>query len=242
MNKLGKVFLAGVFVVGGTFTYAAPTFAATVGSTTSTGDVTFTVDNGPTTPTDPTDPTTPVTPTDPTTPTSGPLRIDYVSNIHFGNQKISGSDVVYKAKFDAVTLPNSTVKYVPSYVQVTDNRGSNAGWKLQVSNTQFASGSNMLTGAELKLVDGTLNSSNTSAMPTSSGDVTLSGDSVNQDVVNAPISKGMGTWTHAFGTTLGADTTSENSSVTLSVPGTTAKSPTATYATTLTWTLSDTPD
>ncbi|AQY52315.1 hypothetical protein PWEIH_09833 [Listeria weihenstephanensis FSL R9-0317] len=246
MNKLGKLALAGIVVLGGTLTYTAPTLAAEVGSTTSKGDITFKQDDGttPTTPTDPTDPGKPVTPTDPDkpTPTTGPLRIDYISNVHFGEQVISGSDTTYKAKYDEVlTSDGVTKKYVPSYVQVTDNRGSNAGWKLQVSNDQFVAGANELTGAVLSFKDARLNSTNT-ARPANFAAVTLSGNSVNQDVINAPEDTGMGVWTNTFGTVTGQDADSENDSVTLAIPGETKKVASSKYVSTLTWTLTDTPD
>lgn len=246
MKNLGKLVLAGIVVLGGTFTYAAPTFAATAGTTTSKGDITFTTDDGtaPTNPTDPTDPGKPVTPTDPDkpTPTTGPLRIDYISNIHFGEQIISGSDTTYKAKYDEVLKEDGvTKKYVPTFVQVTDNRGSNAGWKLQVSNDQFAAGANELTGAVLTFKDARLNSTNL-AKPDNVAAVVLSGNSVNQDVVNAPEDTGMGVWTNTFGTVTGQDADAENASVTLKIPGETKKVASSKYVTTLTWTLGDTPD
>ncbi|MBC1290829.1 WxL domain-containing protein [Listeria booriae] len=246
MNKFSKLALVGIVAAGSLAIYASPSFAAEVGSTTSKADITFKDDDG-TTPTNPVDPTNPndnVTPTDPDAPkpTTGKLRLDYVSNIHFGEQTISGSDTTYKAKYDEVLQSDGvTKKYVPTFAQVTDNRGTNAGWKLQVSNDQFKAGTEELTGAVLTLKDATLNSVNVSK-PTNASTVILSGNSLTQDVVNAPENSGMGVWTNAFGKTIGADETSENASVTLRVPGETKKAAGEKYVTTLTWTLTDTPD
>ncbi|MBC1475216.1 WxL domain-containing protein [Listeria grandensis] len=245
MGILAKIILGGVVVIGVTFTTTVSTFAAIAGTTTSKSDITFTTDDGttPTTPTDPTNPGTEVTPTDPDkpVPTTGPLRIDYISNIHFGVQMMSGSDITYKAKYDEVLISGGAKKYVPTYVQVTDNRGSNTGWKLQVSNDQFAAGTNELTGAVLTFKDARLNSTNL-AKPDNVEAVVLTGNGMNQEVINAPEDTGMGVWTNAFGTVTGQDETSENASVTLKIPGITKKVANSQYVTTLTWTLTDTPD
>lgn len=246
MIKLSKVALVGILAASSLAIYATPSHAAIAGLTTSKADIIFKEDDG-TTPTNPVDPTNPgddVTPTDPDapTPTTGALRLDYVSNIHFGEQTISGSDTTYKAKYDEVVLKSDgSTKYVPTFAQVTDNRGTNAGWKLQVSNDQFKAGSSELTGAVLTLKDAELNSAN-AAKPMNNQNVVLNGNSAIQDVVNAPVDSGMGVWTNAFGNTVGADADAENASVTLKVPGATKKDKDAKYVTTLTWTLTDTPD
>ncbi|MFH4233977.1 WxL domain-containing protein, partial [Acinetobacter baumannii] len=77
---------------------------------------------------------------------------------------------------------------VPNYVQVTDNRGTNAGWKLTVTqNEQFKTTSNQeLTGAALTLKNGILNSASGSDAPESLQNITLT-PGVASDVVNAKI-------------------------------------------------------
>ena len=99
------------------------------------GTVKFVTDTEITTPVDPLDPGEEVTPVDPTDPekpikpgTPGPLSIDFASPLYFGEQKISTVDKVYTA--DAQPLSDSTTR--PNYVQVTDKRGGEQGWTLQV--------------------------------------------------------------------------------------------------------------
>jgi len=102
---------------------------------TSNGVITFEPDKDPTKPVDPTDPTKPVDPVDPTKPdgpddgTEGPLSIDYASSFNFGTQKIITTDKDYYA--DIQTFKDGTTG--PNYVQVTDKRGSQAGWNLSVT-------------------------------------------------------------------------------------------------------------
>ncbi|WP_254558779.1 WxL domain-containing protein, partial [Salmonella enterica] len=60
---------------------------------------------------------------------NGSLTIDFASSFDFGNHKISNKDQTYLAKaqkyFDSEVL-------TPNYVQVTDRRGTFAGWNLKV--------------------------------------------------------------------------------------------------------------
>lgn len=84
-------------------------------------------------PVNPKDPGNPVLPTpiDPTDPDNkgtnqkGPLSVDYVSNLKFGKQKISGKTISYKAL------------NADPFVQVTDLRGAGDGWSLSAKNEQF---------------------------------------------------------------------------------------------------------
>ncbi|MDF9580967.1 WxL domain-containing protein, partial [Bacillus paranthracis] len=91
--------------------------------------------------------------------TDGPLSIDYVSNFNFETQKASGNNELYYANLDTVKAKDGN-REVPNFVQVTDNRGTNAGWKLSVTqNDQFKTADNKeLTGAALTLKNGTPNS------------------------------------------------------------------------------------
>ncbi|MEI5995561.1 WxL domain-containing protein [Candidatus Enterococcus mansonii] len=178
----------------------------------------------------------------------GPLTIDYISKIKFENQKLSGNNETYFAKLD-------TVKYVgkeqtvekANFVQVTDNRGSNAGWKLQVKqDKQFEHKDEKdgkitkLTGATLSFLNPTMKSASLSTkIPSSIKPVKFDGDAdtpVNHDVVTASQNEGMGTWFY----TLGGNVEEGKTSISLSVPGDLAKVAGA-YSTQLTWTLVDSP-
>ncbi len=253
--KLTKLALAGAVSFSTVLAAGAPTSAEEAATMNSVTDVSFKESDEITKPVNPLDPTTEVEtkdsndPNDPHKPgTKGPLSIDYVSNFHFGEQVMSGNDQVYTAKLDtvkAVGATNSTE--VPNYVQVTDNRGTNKGWKLTVKqNDQFKatvkdeSGKDTtaeLTGAELKLSNPVVNSATDNKFAPIAKEVTLNPDGSTQEVATAAADKGMGTWV----TTYGKDAVEGEKSVTLSVPGSTAKVKAAKYKASLTWTLEDTP-
>ena len=115
------------------------------------GTITFEAgDNEITPPVDPEnpDPTDPVDPIDPPGPgTGGALSIDYGSKFKFGTQKISTADQTYYAAPDE--MKDGSKK--PTYVQVTDKRGTLAGWKLTLSQPeQFKTATGEeLVGAQL---------------------------------------------------------------------------------------------
>ncbi|MFH7833128.1 WxL domain-containing protein [Bacillus luti] len=258
--KLTKLALAGAVSLS-TLAGGTSVFAEEAGKMNSLTDVTFTEnaevtkpinpidpDEEVTTtgnPDDPKDPKDPKNPDDPENPednnhevgTQGPLSIDYVSNFHFGKHNISGSNQVYYAKLDTVKAKGGN-KEVPNFVQVTDNRGTNKGWKLTVKqNDQFKAGTEELTGAELKLSNPFVNSATDKKYAPAAKEVTLNPDGSTQEVAIAEAGKGMGTWTTAYG----QDIEQGSNSVSLSVPGTTAKVKDTKYKTSLTWSLEDTP-
>ncbi|WP_088815495.1 MULTISPECIES: WxL domain-containing protein [Listeria] len=232
MEKLLKVAAISVIVAGGVG-YGTEAFAADV---TSKGDITFTQNTDPGKPEVPgtgeeIDPGTPA-------PTPGPLSINYVSNIHFADQMISGNNEVYYANLDKVTLSaSSTEVEVPNFVQVSDNRGSNAGWHLTVEQVgQFKNGASTLTGAKLSFQNATMQSSKATATNTPTAySFELDPAGTASDVVDAAANKGMGTWSTSFG-----DATTAAQSISLSVPGDTAKI-VGKYEAELKWTLTDTP-
>lgn len=204
--------------------------------------ITYVRDESPTNPVDPTDPNTdnPVTPTDPDDhekPTNGPLSIDYVSNLYFGEQKTTGSEMTYFADLDH--MKDSTGKDIdrPNFVQVTDKRGSNAGWNLTVTqDSQFKNGDNELTGATLKLANATLSTANDGTAPSAAPSTVELTVGTAVPVMSAKASEGTGTWIDRFG----KDEEEGKTSVSLTVPGDTKKVQ-GEYATSLTWTLTDTP-
>lgn len=217
--------------------------------TTSDAKVMFKADDGGTTnPTDPTDPGKPVDPTDPVNPTTGALRIDFASQINFGEQTISGAAKDYYALYtelqplDEAGQASGAKKYVPHYVQVTDNRGSNAGWNLTVSGTTFKNSTGeVLTGAALTLSDATLSSEMADTLKPSTVTPEVTVGTTPAELVSAEADKGMGTWVDSFGTTPGMSSTDTNKSVKIHVPAEAKKIAGETYTSTLTWTINDTP-
>lgn len=188
----------------------------------------------PVTPVNPTDPTDPLKPVHPVHPgTAGPLSIDYVSNLEFSRQKISGKDSVYYAQLDQLMDKNGKVGDYPNFVQITDNRGSNAGWKLTVAQTNpFMNGKNSLDGTVITLMNGNASGFNLHLPTPMTAVIKPDGKAVT--VMAAKVDTGMGTWTDRFG----KDATSAKQSVSLFVPAESKKVAGA-YKSELTWTLTD---
>lgn len=242
MKKTAYSTLAATVLLTG-FAFGASTVLAEEdgASMKSVGTISYVTDDSTVNPIDPMDPDPekPITPTDPDDherPTAGPLSIDYVSNLRFGEQKTTGTDMIYHAQLDEIIDSEGENIKRPNFVQVTDKRGSNAGWHLTVTQDgQFKSGANELAGAVLTLDNATLSTPNGGIEPTASQAIALTPGSAS-DVLDAKEDQGTGTWLNRFG----ADEEEGKSSVTLSVPGKTKKVQ-GEYKTSLTWTLTDTP-
>ncbi|MDT0111228.1 WxL domain-containing protein [Listeria booriae] len=217
--------------------------AAEVGSVDSQSQVQFTPQDSSTTnpPVNPLDPTQPLDPGTTNPGTTGPLSIDYVSDFDFGIQEISGETKTYNAKLDSVKVDGEDVD-VPNNVQVSDNRGNNSGWHLTVAeNGQLQDGTNRsLTGAQIAITKGTASTKPGTGIdaPTTASAITLNPDGTSAMVMNADADQGMGQWVDSFG----ANTTEAADAVQLTVPGSSEKYADTAYTTTLTWTLSDTPE
>lgn len=185
------------------------------------------------------DPVDPVDPTDPNGPkpgTPGPLSIDYASSLDFGKQKITSTKQVYKAKAQKFGGRGDG----PNYVQVSDTRGTEAGWSLQVKQDgQFKSTTGkVLTGAEITFKNAQVNTASASPKPSISKNtfsLKPEGNGVAENIMTAKAGEGSGTYVLAFGD----DNTGANS-IELEVPGATTKYAEK-YSTTLTWTLTDVP-
>ncbi|MGN8982712.1 WxL domain-containing protein [Enterococcus villorum] len=179
-------------------------------------------------PDDPIDPIGPIdnddTPDNSNDPTgnTGILRVDYISNINFGEQTISGKVETYRA---------STPK-LRTEAQVSDLRGSGAGWHLQVNyDTEkpgFVTTNNqVLKGAELTFPAGTTKSTqdNQSAQPVAN--TVIVGNEA-QNIMDATSMTGLGTWVDDMNT----------QDITLKVPSGNMQGD---YTATLVWTLTDAP-
>lgn len=251
MKKIGFACLLFCLVGLPSMTYAMDDYK-------SNGVVGFEENEAVTNPVDPTNPIEPVEPIDPNVPDGkpnpgqkGPLSIDFASSFSFGVNKISNKNQVYyaDAQYYEEDLPT------PNYVQVTDYRGTLAGWTLTVKQLgQFQSAENVkyktLPGVAISLNDIHINSTVTdTAPPTSPNSILLVPDSSEQLVLQASSGEGGGTWEEYWGrletiSQENPDGTTSNRLVTkavaLAVPGKTPKSAT-TYSTTFVWSLKEIP-
>ncbi|MBT2645280.1 WxL domain-containing protein [Bacillus sp. ISL-34] len=205
--------------------------AAVVNSAISKNYINFIADEGITKPVDPANPDnqalpSPIDPIDPDnggTGNSGSLTLDYVSNIHFGTQKIMSGNTTYNANNK------------DPYVQVSDKRGTGEGWALtaKASELKISTGE-PLQGAELTFKNGQVKSqsSNVSEPPTAY-DVTFDNRD-SKKFMDAPLETGRGTWLDVFS---GSD--GDNSNVQLKVLAGSAEA--ESYSGTVTWELTNAP-
>jgi hypothetical protein len=232
-----------------------------VRKTTTDGQITFTpgnddtiVDPGPDGP----DVTIPPV-VDPDGQNKGPLTIAVVPTMNFGSQIISTTDENYNMVAERHQLTGTSgdenkVPYV-SMAQVQDTRGTNEGWELSVSLTEFKATKEtqnaVLKGAKITLLDPELRYSveDPEQQPEAhtTGLELLPGEKA-VPVMTAAAKKGAGTTSVVWGNhdaiakqvTAGAAVV-ENDAIKLFVPGSTAKDA-VTYQSTLTWELNSTPD
>ncbi|MFS7260596.1 WxL domain-containing protein [Carnobacterium divergens] len=125
------------------------------------------------------------------------LHISSLTDINFGSQMMEGDRKVYDAKFNQ----NEDHTFSATNIVTVDNRGTNAGWELKLSNTQFstadesiAENARVLNGAKLSFhsADYSPLDGNTSKLPPSlvaSSKVLLN----NQTEVEAFVLDGSGT-------------------------------------------------
>jgi hypothetical protein len=197
---------------------------------------------------------------DPEVPgTTGPLSIVKAATMNFGTQVISNQDETYNMVAEMARLANpeadgpTEVPYI-SFAQVQDVRGTNAGWDLQVSLSDFTSNTqnNVLTGAEIEFVGSRIQyeGTNTNNAPSAHADgLKLSPTTGAQSVMTASQGQGAGASSVVWGNQADLDAqfadeeidVVENNAIQLSIPGSTAKDAT-TYTSTLSWELTSTPD
>lgn len=204
--------------------------------------------------------TEPPTVIDPIVPGStGPLSIAYAPTMNFGSQVISNQDKTYNMVAEMQTVAdeegNPTDESIPyiSFAQVQDTRGTNEGWDLQVSLSDFMSDTqnNVLTGAEIEFVGSRIQyeGNNLENTPSNHQDgLKLIPGAGAVSVMTAAEGQGAGTSSVVWGDQADLNAqledeeieTVENAAIQLSIPGSTAKDAT-TYTSTLTWELTSTP-
>lgn len=194
--------------------------------------------------------------------TTGPLSIVKAVTMDFGSQVISNKDQTYNMIAEQAPLASDNKKTVPyiSFAQVQDVRGTNQGWDLQLSLSNFTSSSknNVLTGVQLKLHNPSITyngNNNQNAPETYNNTLTLEPNTGAKSVMWASEGKGAGVSSVVWGTQkaledqLKEDEETEenenekivtNDAIQLFIPGSAAKDA-ASYTSTLTWELTATP-
>lgn len=229
------LFTAGLAIslIASSTTYAA-------GTANSEASVNFTAPEEPVAPVDPTDPSKPNTESPEengnVTGQDGPLSLDYVSHIDFGDQEVSTTEKVYKS---ITTEP---------YIQVTDVSGTGNGWQITAQASTFTSNENnteTLPAASIQFNDGDTISTSTSESPKVEQTINLvTGGDAQEIVTAAPriegesvnTAQGLGTWVTRW---LASESDSSNENVTLTVPGSVAS--VGGHTAQISWTLSNGP-
>lgn len=205
----------------------------------------------------------------PSPSTKGALRLDFVPQFNFYQNKVVGKDMIYPVN---AQLFHDETQARGNFVQVSDNRGAALGWTLQLrQEAQFQNNiepNSQLNGAFLSLDKSWANSRRKEVeAPIVSKDVILLdhiGETYN--LAEAKPGGGVGIWSISFGASKDNSNNQEatltpkvdaekkavfdpvfenkqiveNSAITLSVPGATEKKP-GTYTTVLTWILAELP-
>lgn len=220
--KLKMIAVMGLFGAGllvGTSTVLAAPQDEVKGSEdgkggTSHGYINLTPGDKDTGPTDPIEPTEPPGKTD----NEGELTIDNVAPLLFNTHKLDGKEQVY------------TSAVANSNIQVSDKRGEEAGWNVQVSQTEFKDmkdATKKLKGTKLVLPVGTLKTAGTNvSLAPEVYSVEVNANPV--VVMNAAKGAGAGTWANIF----------DKEEIKLTVPAGNKKGE---YMSTVTWSLMDAP-
>lgn len=90
---------------------------------------------------------------------SGLLRLQFVPNFNFLEQEIKVGPAEYNPKmtvYQYADVAKPGDQAIPQFVQVTDSRGLNEGWTLDVHATKFTSGTNSLEFAQIEFMQGKL--------------------------------------------------------------------------------------
>lgn len=167
------------------------------------------------------DPTKPI---DPDNPGGGSISL-LPTQLNFGSTAIS---YTADTKLKATTDGNQSSAVTTGAVRINDSRGTSAGWKMKVNQTQFKNGTNELTGAELSLTTG---------QATNTGGVLPTGGAIDQKATLTP-----GADFEVFKANAGEGNGISELPIKqfdLMIPASAAKTA-GQYTTTITWTVSET--
>lgn len=193
---------------------------------------------GPTDPVDPVDPEEPgikpiepVNPTDPKPPVypGGPLRLNHVPTLSFGQNKLSGSQATYQGKLEAVIdKETGTATERASFVEVADLTGTMRGWTVKVASDGIFSSSNNHINGTIALKLGKVRGLNgmdaqKDKFPIANQEIVIGKDAPSDEVLKAEAGKGYNKWQVVYGlsttsTEKGDDGSFRNPNVTLTIP------------------------
>lgn len=176
---------------------------------------------------------------------AGPLSLDYVPSINFDKKIISATQKDYVAvRKEGDSSP---------FVQVTDNRGTGAGWNLTASLSEFAfidettgeTTHEKLKGAHITLLDGEIVTNGSQSNEPQNGSELLEDrnkegielTSEKTMIMKAEYDEGMGSWAMVWKDSNMDTLDVEN--ILLTVPGGIAKK--GNYTAEIEWTLENTP-
>src|SRR5690625_1855739 len=222
------------------FGFSTAVTAETVSNGNSNADIEFTPGEGAPEVVDPEDPEVSFPdpedrddgdPIDPPTGETGPLTLDFVSSVAFGEHKVDSETAVYESE---------TLR---PFIQVTDRRGTAEGWSVTAQadsievDSEDEGAEATLPGAALTFSNGEVVSTGTSDEPVTAAEVVLNTGGDSAQVVTAAVDTGMGKWINRwFPSEDGAES---NDNVTLEIPGGSATQ--GAHTATVAWTLSDAP-
>ena len=234
MERVKKIISFTLATVIAFFGFTMVVGAEDVSNGDSEAEIEFTPGTGAPEVIDPTDPEEPYEPgpndpEDPPTGETGPLTLDFVSSVDFGENEIVSNAQIYES---------STLR---PFIQVTDRRGTGEGWSVTASASEFEATvdeetKETLPGSVITFANGEVVSTSTSEAPNPVEQVVLRTGGDAAEVVTASVDSGLGSWVNRW---FPSEEASTNDNVTLEVPAgaATAGQHTATIA----WTLTDAP-
>lgn len=176
---------------------------------------------------------------------NGSLRLDVVPQFDFGSAQITVGDKAYFAELPKAYIgEGTTAEEIPYFAQVTDVRGTGAGWSLNAQmTTEFVNGTHKLDGAQIELMNVAANADPGTTAPSTLYSNVLYYDAAGSSVkiASAAANEGMGVSEVRFGDTtrFGEEMTADES-VELTIPADT-QIYVGTYTATIKWTLGATP-
>lgn len=235
-----NIILASSLVLGtlSLATFSTQSYAEVVNEATTNASLTAKESDSGSDPVDPDNPDDPNQSTDPDKDNgvkpgnqTGPLQIDYLSNLNFG------TDIAITGQ----TVQANVQDLKTRFCQVSDLRGTGAGWKLNASLGDFKNKDKTITGAKITFTNGearTSNADKTDKAATVKSEIVLNAGGAVDTMLSATEGNGRGVWLAAYPVPAGAAT--GNSNIVFEAPTNNIDADTA-YTAVINWQLLDGP-